>query len=337
MGNCNAALSHMNASNYKKHYTMKTIMILGLIAITHLSVFSQPDYYNSDNYSAYCNELTGSKSTLAHVYLRNDSIIIKDEIYNQCCPGFELKISEIDNDTLFVSFIDTATIVCDCMCDYDITLNAGEFLDESLTLIYNGKTFKLNSYDSIMVESKVWSNLSGGYGVEMVECCYSTTFLKIENDPFINTVDEKQILVSTDSMQTWTKIGNIKESDKKIYFRDLENNQGLLYDFGAKIGDIINIVNYAQSIVLDTITVRVNNIDTIDYLGIPRQRFEVQDTLGGQKDYWITGIGSIKGLLNPCLEIDGGFRELLCVYDNDFQIYQNTDRMKCYMENHSTG
>ena len=211
-----------------------------------------------------------------------------------------------------------------------IILTLGFFFTMSLT------SFTQITYDSIVSESKVWSNLSGGYGVEMVECSYSTTFLKIETDPLINTVDEKQILASTDSMRTWSKIGNVKESGKKIFFRDLDNNQGLLYDFGVKKGNIINIVNYAQSIYLDTITVRVENIDTIEYLGIPRQRFEVQDTLGGQKDYWITGIGSIKGLLNPCLEIVGGFRELLCVYDNDFQIYQNYDRMKCYMDNHST-
>lgn len=316
---------------------MKTIMILVLVAITYSSVFSQSEYNYSDNFTAFCNELDNLNSCPTYVYLKNDSIIIKDKINNQCCPGFELKISEIENDTLFVLFIDTATMLCDCVCDYDITLNVGKILGESLTLIFNGETFQINSYDSIMVESKIWSNLSGGYGVEMVECCYSTTFLKIETDPLINTIDEKQILASTDSMRTWSKIGNVKESGGKIYFRDLNNNQGLLYDFGAKKGDIINIVNYAQNIDLDTITVRVEDIDTIEYLGIPRQRFEVQNTLGGQKDYWITGIGSIKGLLNPCFEIAGGFRELLCVHDNSVQIYQNSDRMKCYMDNNSTG
>lgn len=200
-----------------------------------------------------------------------------------------------------------------------------------LVLFISFPAFCQVEYDSIMLESKVWSNLSGGYGTEMIECCHSTTFMKIEIDPLINTIDEKQILASSDSLQTWTKIGNIRERDKKIYFRDLDNNQGLIYDFGASIGDTLKIVNYFQNYDLDTIVVRVEDIDTIDYFGVERQRFHVQDTLYHVVDYWIAGIGSVKGLLNPCVALAGGFRELLCVHYNQVQIYQNTDRMTCYL------
>ncbi len=191
--------------------------------------------------------------------------------------------------------------------------------------------------DSIVTESKIWSNLNGGYGSVMVECCYSTTYLKIETDPLINSSDEMQIQASTDSMQTWTKLGDIKESDNKIYFRDLENNQGLLYDFNALPGDTVKIENYTQGTDIDTIVVLVDRIDTIEYLGIQRQRFEVQDTLSGQIDYWITGIGSVKGLLNPCLVLTGGFRELLCVHDDNTLIYQNEEWGTCYVDDNTTG
>lgn len=232
--------------------------------------------------------------------------------------------------------------------DFQLMINGKEYLENDFLTVtgeihvkhdWNDDVFyeiEIDGYDSIMVESKTWSNLSGGYGVEMVECCYSTTFLKIETDPFINTIDEKQILASTDSLQSWSKIGNIKESGKKVYFRDLENNQGLLYDFGASVNEIVKVVNYAQDIELDTIVVRVEKIDTIEYLGIQRQRFEVKDTLSSQIDYWITGIGSIKGLLNPCLELCGGFRELLCVHDDGSQIYQNPNRLTCYINDTCT-
>lgn len=313
-------------------------MIFGLVTFTIISAFSQTSYSYSDDFTAICNGSENLKSNKTRIYLKNDSIIIEDVIYNQCCPEFALKISDVVNDSLLIVFSDTTTIMmCDCMCDFDIEINAGKTPLESLTVIYNGVGFLLKNYDSIVVESKLWSNLSGGFGVEMAECCHSTTFLEIKTDPLINTIDEKQILASTDSLKTWTKIGNIKESGKKIYFRDLENNQGLLYDFGVSEGDIINIVNYAQNIDLDTIVVRVENIDTIEYMGIQRQRFEVQDTLSGQKDYWISGIGSVKGLLNPCLQLCGGFRELLCVNDEGVQIYQNPDRMSCYIDDNTTG
>ena len=203
------------------------------------------------------------------------------------------------------------------------------FLLLFLNLIRNGYN---QGYDSIMVESKLWSVLSGGYVVEMEECCYQTTFIKFTVDTQINTIDEKQVLISTDSLKTWTKIGSIKESEQKIYFRDLENNQGLLYDFGIEVGEIVKIVNYSINLNNDTIVVKVKDIDTLNYLGIDRKRIEVIDTLEGQTDIWIEGIGSEKGLLNPCLLISGGFRELLCVYNNSNQIYQNLKRMTCYLE-----
>lgn len=196
-----------------------------------------------------------------------------------------------------------------------------------ISLLYLSSYSQID-YDSIMVESKIWSNLSGGYDAEMIECCYQTSFVKFEIDPLINTIDEKQVMISTDSLKTWTKVGNIKESDKKIYFRDLENNQGLIYDFGAEEGSIIYLVNY-YNYYKDTIQVRIDKIDTVNYLGKNRRCFEVIYN-SGRLDYWIEGIGSVKGILNPCL-LDGGFRELLCTYDNGVQIYQNTDRMNCYI------
>jgi hypothetical protein len=312
---------------------MKTILlILGGAIITALSASGQINYSYSDNFSATCNETDNLDLAQTYIYLHNDSIIIEDVINNQCCPEFALKISEVINDSLFITFSDTTSMMCDCMCDYDVRINAGKLPMENLIVVYNGKAFLVNSYDSIVVESKIWSNLSGGYGVEMVVCCYSTTFLKIETDPLINTPDEKQLLASTDSLKTWEKIAYIKESDKKIYFRDLDNHQGLLYDFEASIGDTINIVNYSQNFDPDTIVVQVKDIDSVNYLGVQRQRFEIQDIHGNHKDYWITGIGSMNGLLNPCIEITGGFRELLCVHNHEMLIYMNSERMTCYMD-----
>lgn len=197
-------------------------------------------------------------------------------------------------------------------------------------------SFSQITYDSIVTESKIWSTLSGGFGVEMVECCYQTSFVKFEIDPLINTIDEKQVLISTDSLKTWTKVGNIKESDKKIYFRDAENKQGLIYDFGATEGSIIYLVNYYNDSYEDTIQVRIDKIDTINYQGIDRRRFEVIYN-SGRIDYWIEGIGSTKGILNSCLILDGGFRELLCVHENNSLIYQNEERKTCYMDDNLTG
>lgn len=307
-------------------------MIIGFIASFSLIVSSQENYSNFADYTAMCNETDTLPLSPTKVYLQNDSIIIKEVSANQCCPKWTLNISELIEDTIFIDFADTATKVCDCDCSYEININAGKLPLDSLTIVYNGISYFIGAYDSIMVEGKQWNVLGGGYGVKMKECCYATTFYKIEADSTVNAEDEKQILESTDSMHTWIKIGNIKEKDKKVYFRDLENNNGLIYDFGAAIGDFIEVVNYFTDLAPDTIVARIEDIDTISYSGILRQRFEVFDTLNEMTDYWICGIGSVNGLLNSFIMLSGGIRELLCVYDDENQIYENSERQICYLD-----
>jgi hypothetical protein len=171
--------------------------------------------------------------------------------------------------------------------------------------------------------------VSGYYGGDMNEHVRETIFIKFALDPTINTLEEKQVLVSNDSLKTWTKVGTIKEVEQKIYFRNLDNNQGLLYDFSLKQGDSIKSVN-TSALFRDTITFRVVKIDTINYFGINRKQFEVVDVLSRMTDYWIEGIGSTEGLLRPTFGMTGGFMKLLCVHENSIQIYQNLDWNTCY-------
>ena len=185
------------------------------------------------------------------------------------------------------------------------------------------------SYDSLVDTTKIWSNVTGSYGADMQEHMNRTTFIKFEVDTALNTIDEKQVLVSSDSLKTWTKVGNIKEVEQKIYFRNLKNEQGLLYDFSAKVGDSIKTVNKFLEL-RDSITFKVLKIDTVNYFGIDRKRLELNDILSGCTDYWIEGIGSESGLLRPALCVAGGFSKLLCVYQQLNQIYQNSQRNTCY-------
>jgi hypothetical protein len=189
------------------------------------------------------------------------------------------------------------------------------------------------NYDSMVVTTKIWSNVSGYYGADMNEHGRKTAFIKFAVDP--NIIEEKQVLVSNDSLKTWTKVGNIKEVEKKIYFRNLENKQGLLYDFSMKQGDSIRTVN--TSIYKDSITFKVVKVDTLNYFGIDRKRFEVIDVLTHMTDYWIEGIGSLEGLFRPQFSMVGGFTKLLCVQQNSTQIYQNPLKNTCYIHDNETG
>lgn len=122
--------------------------------------------------------------------------------------------------------------------------------------------------------------------------------------------------------------GFIREENKKVFFHAPHYDEwfeSLLYDFNAKVGDII--------VVQLPITgeVRIYDIDTILINGKLRKKFHVD--FGEDFDFgikWIEGIGSIYGLFWP-----GDFplnqtTELLCLHENSELIYYNKHYNTCY-------
>lgn len=191
-------------------------------------------------------------------------------------------------------------------------------------------------YDPIVSASKLWSSLSGGYGSMMIECCIQTSFMRFEAGASTAGTGEMNVLVSTDSLKTWKVSGYIREFDQAVYFSDLKNMEGKVYDFGAREGQTLRLANYCNNEFLDMMDVKVLHIDTVEYQAKRRKRFEVN--YGGRKTaYWIEGIGSEYGLLNSCVGMVGGFRELLCVQDDSSLLYKNVGRGTCYMSNQSAG
>lgn len=189
-------------------------------------------------------------------------------------------------------------------------------------------SFGQNSYDPFVSESKLWSELSGGYGSMMIECCHQTTFVQFSKGSSTAGAVEKVALVSTDSLRTWKPIGTIVEFNKKVYYSDLSSSQSrLLFDFGVTEGKSLYLANYCNNEYRDTVAAKITKIDTVSYLGKLRKRFSVEYRNRGT-DYWIEGIGSLRGFLNTCIGMTGGFRELLCVQENHSLIYQA--RGTCY-------
>ncbi len=191
-------------------------------------------------------------------------------------------------------------------------------------------------YDPIVSESKLWSSLSGGYGVNMIECCIQTSFVRFEAAASTTGAAEMNVLMSLDSLKTWSVAGRIREFDKAVYFRDVKNVEGMIYNFGASEGQTLRLANYCSNVYRDMVDVKVLHIDTVEYQAKRRKRFEVE--YDGQKtDYWIEGIGSEFGLFNSCVGMAGGFRELLCVQDGLSLVYKNVGRGTCYMSKQSAG
>lgn len=208
----------------------------------------------------------------------------------------------------------------------------------SLGFILNAHiaSFSQAAYDPIISESKLWSSLSGGFGSMMVECCYQTTFVKLESDASTAGASEKKVLVSRDSLKTWANVGGITEIGKKVYFHDSKNMKGLVYDFGATEGEVLNLANYCDNAYIGEIVVKISRIDTISYQEKKRKRLWVTHK-GWPMDSWIEGIGGAAGLFNSCVGMTGGFRELLCVQDSHSLVYQNLGRGTCYKSDSRAG
>ena len=112
-----------------------------------------------------------------------------------------------------------------------------------LVLVITGNS---QDYHPLVRETNSWSVVSGGFGSIMKVCCVQINHYRFEGDTTIQTTGYKKILSSTDSInQTWETIGFIREDtvQKKVWLRDLNNQEGLIYDFNLTSGEEITLYN----------------------------------------------------------------------------------------------
>lgn len=165
---------------------------------------------------------------------------------------------------------------------------------------------------------------------------YSMEIFKIQGDTTINNQTYNKLLVSYDSLATWKYMGSIREDDKKVYYVMPAGDEGLLYDFGLKIGDTTYISNYFCHD--DTVPIYVENIDTILFNGFSYKRWHLksvdQPFVTEIEDFWLEGVGSVTGLIysffNYCIVCPDW--KLICYYYDDTLLYQNPIALSCYEE-----
>ena len=318
----------------KSRRSILTLLTIGLYLIAYNQVNDTVTTIGNECMSSTLRSYSYLQKDISYSF-SGDTLKLSGLIEANCCGNHSL-IRKATEDTIYLSTLDTGMLcTCNCMFKFNTTFT-GCNKKSYILKMHNSYIQKLTRNNSIVSTAKRWNILSGGYATAMVECCLSTAFLQIEVDPRINTIDEKMVLASYDSLNTWDTLGHLKEDNGKVYFRDLKNRQGLIYDFSSNIGDTIVINNYARPVDAEEFEVIVKSIDTLSYLGIKRRRFEIEDIYGNNIDTWIDGIGSTHGLLNSCIMMVGGFRELLCAYDSDIKIYQNEDRDYCYLDTDCT-
>jgi hypothetical protein len=164
-------------------------------------------------------------------------------------------------------------------------------------------------------------------------CRYACTFTElysIENDTVINNVTYKNIYLSRGYEFPQNKIlyGQARETDDKKVYLLKGGKEKLYYDFGMKI--------------LDTITNwQLVKIDTVNFYGQNRKKYEFKSICTNATTYWIEGIGNINGLFYEdnfgCAgditwnEEGGATYELNCVEEKQSTIFKSELYDDCWV------
>ena len=121
----------------------------------------------------------------------------------------------------------------------------------------------------------------------------------------------------------------LREEEGKVWKRySIAHPEILLYNFTASVGDTLRIGDFAEEMVLDSISmVQIGDVDRrkfwfgleYDGLGNPRA-----------KETWVEGIGSDYGLLWPgYFNVIDGWHCLLCFHQNGGLVWQNPEYGFC--------
>jgi len=121
----------------------------------------------------------------------------------------------------------------------------------------------------------------------------------------------------------------LREEDGKVWKRySIAHPETLLYDFTASVGDTLRIGDFAEEMVLDSISVvQIGDVDRrkfwfgleYDNLGRPRA-----------KETWVEGIGSDYGLLwTGYFNVFDGWHCLLCFHQNGELVWENPEYGTC--------
>ena len=194
-----------------------------------------------------------------------------------------------------------------------------------IALMMGGMTMKAQDYHPIVEDGKQW-NVLFSYPWSPPEPQHKyTDIYKIEGDTLVDGVSYKVMYATSDENLTgWNLCCFFRETEDGQVFsrRPSTSDEQLLYDFSMEVGDTICMCDYGYDeccmVVIEKGEAIVN--------GEPRQQIVLEYPFGnGVEEVWIEGIGSLYGIVDSgSLFLTGGSTNLLCYYENDDLIWQNT-------------
>lgn len=299
---------------------MKTsIFIIGFLAFWGLSLVGQTSFNFSDNYSASCDGPEILVQSQTSIFIQDDSIIIEDLITNQCCPQFVLNILEIENDSLYVLFKDTTTtMMCDCICDFSVRINAGKTSMGPLNINYNGvwHTILNDEYSPFIEPEKKWTTVITDV-LNDEPPILTERSLSQENTSIVENTRRYYPIAGAEDYY-------YEEEKGKVYYHE-EERQYLIYDFTLNPNDSVKVGDpNEQAIALF--------VDSVKYIKYMDEKLRKTIFLSGDMNLtWLEGIGDLNSPFDywcpipPC----GLIPHFACCSLLDVLLYQNPQYPNC--------
>lgn len=161
---------------------------------------------------------------------------------------------------------------------------------------------------------------------------------RIAGDTTINSKAYKNISL-TGECPDWERIppaGQIREENRKVYFRDTEDEMG--YDFNLTKGDGIILSKMHNSLETD-INITVYDVKTVEFAGKERKCIYFKNSYGYYIGYWMEGIGDMnQGTLWTFDDHEGcPYPDRPCDDDNYFLYYLRENGEYIYLQDNHNG
>lgn len=190
---------------------------------------------------------------------------------------------------------------------------------------------KAQDYEPIIQEGNEWHTLdvivNPGFPPNHH---YSTLVHWISDDTLVEGVRYTKVLETRNGEGTPRLAALLREENGKVWKRESSTDL-LLYDFTAQVGDTVRFGDFAESFVVDSIS-----IEQIG--GVDRKKiwFGLEYDITGEPyaiETWTEGIGSDMGLLfSGWFYATGGYYQALCFHQNGELLWQNEYYGTCMVD-----